>query len=154
MLELLAVQSGKTYVDATLGMGGHAEAILTVAGTRLIGIDQDAEAVDLAKTRLERFGERVTIVHSNFSEIKEVVSTLKFEKVDGILADLGVSSLQLDSEERGFRFRSDAPLDMRMDRSSGDSAADLLAESRRKEIANVIYQYGEERFSRRVSPGG
>ncbi|MEP7213724.1 MAG: 16S rRNA (cytosine(1402)-N(4))-methyltransferase RsmH [Acidobacteriota bacterium] len=150
-LEQLAVQPGKTYVDATLGMGGHAEAILAVDGTQLIGIDQDAEAVELAKTRLERFSKRVTIVHSNFSEIKEVVSTLKIEKVDGILADLGVSSLQLDSEERGFSFRSDAPLDMRMDRGTGDSAADFLAELSEEDIANVIYRFGEERFSRRIA---
>jgi len=150
-LKFLSVQSGNTYVDATLGMGGHAEAVLGTPKTRIIGIDQDVEAVDLAQKRLDRFGERVTIVKANFSEIKEVLLTLKIEKVDGIIADLGVSSLQLDSEDRGFSFRSDAPLDMRMDRSSGETAADLLANLSEEDIANVIYQFGEERFSRRIA---
>jgi 16S rRNA (cytosine1402-N4)-methyltransferase len=150
-LAYLSVQAGKTYVDATLGMGGHAEAILGTPGTQLVGIDQDEEAVDIAQKRLDRFGERVAIEKANFSEIKEALLRLKIAKVDGIIADLGVSSLQLDSEERGFSFRGDAPLDMRMDRSSGNTAADLLADLSEEEIANVIYQFGEERFSRRIA---
>ena len=150
-LELLSVKSGKLYVDATLGMGGHAEAILKVPGTRLIGLDQDEDAIRLAGDRLERFGERIKLVRCNFSEINGVLSTLKEQKVDGILADLGVSSLQLDSEERGFSFRGDAPLDMRMDRSGGHTAAELLAELSEEDIANLIYQFGEERFSRRIA---
>lgn len=148
---MLSVTPGHLYVDATLGMGGHAEAILKVPGTRLIGLDQDEDAIRLAGTRLEGFGERVELVRSNFSGINEVLRTLNIQKVDGILADLGVSSLQLDSEERGFSFRSDAPLDMRMDRSGGRTAAELLAELSEEEIANVIYEFGEERFSRRIA---
>jgi 16S rRNA (cytosine1402-N4)-methyltransferase len=150
-LTFLSVQAGKTYVDATLGLGGHAEAILGTPGARLIGIDQDDEAIGLAKKRLDRFSERLSVVKSNFSKLKEVLFSLKIDKVDGIVADLGVSSLQLDSEERGFSFRSNAPLDMRMDRAGGKTAADLLAELPEEDIANLIYQYGEERFSRRIA---
>jgi len=147
----LLPKPGNVYVDATLGLGGHTEAILAAADARVIGIDQDAEAIRFAKTRLEKVGDRVTIVHSNFTELKSVLTELKIERIDGIIADLGVSSLQLDSEERGFSFRSDAPLDMRMDRERGDTAADLLAELSEEDIANLIYQFGEERFSRRIA---
>ena len=150
-LHFLSVLSGKTYVDATLGMGGHAQAILETPETKLIGIDQDEDAIRLAGKRLERFGDRVKLVKSNFSAIKEILSTLQIEKIDGLIVDLGVSSLQLDSEERGFSFRSDAPLDMRMDRGGGDTAADLLAELSEEDIANIIYRFGEERFSRRIA---
>lgn len=150
-LHFLSVLSGKTYVDATLGMGGHAQAILENPGTEIIGIDQDEDAIRLAGKRLERFGDRVKLVKSNFSAIKEILSTLQIEKIDGLIVDLGVSSLQLDSEERGFSFRSDAPLDMRMDRGGGDTAADLLAELSEEDIANIIYRFGEERFSRRIA---
>jgi 16S rRNA (cytosine1402-N4)-methyltransferase len=150
-LHFLSVLSGKTYVDATLGMGGHAQAILETPETKLIGIDQDEDAIRLAGKRLERFGDRVQLVKSNFSAIKEILSTLQIEKIDGLIVDLGVSSLQLDSEERGFSFRSDAPLDMRMDRGGGNTAADLLAELSEEDIANIIYRFGEERFSRRIA---
>ena len=150
-LHFLSVLSGKTYVDATLGMGGHAQAILENPGTEIIGIDQDEDAIRLAGKRLERFGDRVKLVKSNFSAIKEILSTLQIEKIDGLIVDLGVSSLQLDSEERGFSFRSDAPLDMRMDRGGGNTAADLLAELSEEDIANIIYRFGEERFSRRIA---
>ena len=150
-LHFLSVLSGKTYVDATLGMGGHAQAILETPETKLIGIDQDEDAIRLAGKRLERFGDRVKLVKSNFSAIKEILSTLQIEKIDGLIVDLGVSSLQLDSEERGFSFRSDAPLDMRMDRGGGDTAADLLAELSEEDIANIVYRFGEERFSRRIA---
>jgi 16S rRNA (cytosine1402-N4)-methyltransferase len=151
-LELLAPRDGEVFVDATLGLGGHSEAILSAARTELIGIDQDTAAIAYAKRRLEGFGDRVRIVHANFSEIRGVLSAEKIEKVDGIIADLGVSSIQLDSEERGFSFRFDAPLDMRMDTDSGDdTAADLLETLSEVEIANVIYEYGEERASRRIA---
>ena len=150
-LHFLSVLSGKTYVDATLGMGGHAQAILETPETTLIGIDQDEDAIRLAGKRLERFGDRVKLVKSNFSAIKEILSTLQIEKIDGLIVDLGVSSLQLDSDERGFSFRSDAPLDMRMDRGGGNTAADLLAELSEEDIANIIYRFGEERFSRRIA---
>ncbi|MET0753297.1 MAG: 16S rRNA (cytosine(1402)-N(4))-methyltransferase RsmH [Pyrinomonadaceae bacterium] len=152
-LELLNPQAGKTFVDATLGLGGHTEAILSVSEkTKVVGIDQDTEAIGLAKERLEKFGERIEIFHSNFSEIKQVLSDAEIEKVDGILADLGVSSLQFDSETRGFSFRFDAPLDMRMDADSdAETAAELLENLSEEEIAGIIYKYGEERFSRRIA---
>ncbi|HMJ07851.1 MAG TPA: 16S rRNA (cytosine(1402)-N(4))-methyltransferase RsmH [Pyrinomonadaceae bacterium] len=150
-LELLGVKPGGLYVDATLGLGGHSEAILGLPETKLIGIDQDAEAIEFAEKRLAKFGERIRIVQANFSDIKTTLSGMNVEKVDGIIADLGVSSLQLDSEERGFSFRSDAPLDMRMDREGGETAADLLAELSEEDIANLIYRFGEERFSRRIA---
>lgn len=149
VLRVLEVERGGTYVECTLGLGGHAEAILSASPeTRVIGIDQDDEALALASRRLESFGTRVTLVKSNFSEISEVAD----ETVDGILADLGVSSLQLDSETRGFSFRFDAPLDMRMDPASGGrTAAELLAETDEKELADIIYRFGEERHSRRIA---
>lgn len=150
-LEFLEPRSGETYVDATLGLGGHTEAILNIAGTRVIGIDQDGDAIEFAAERLKPFGDRINIARSNFTEIADVVKSRGLSKVDGIIADLGVSSLQLDSEERGFSFRSDAPLDMRMDKSGDDTAASLLKELSEEEIANVIYQFGEERFSRRIA---
>ena len=149
----LNIRSGGLYVDATLGLGGHTEGILALnSGARVIGIDQDADAIKHAEERLGHFGERIRIVHSNFTNIKSVVGDLGYEGVDGVLADLGVSSLQLDSGERGFSFRFDAPLDMRMDTSSDlETAAELLATLTETEIADIIYRYGEERASRRIA---
>jgi len=152
-VEMLDVRNGGIYVDATLGLGGHAESILQANDeARLIGIDQDEEALSFARERLQPFEGRTTFVSSNFSEIRNVLHEAKAGEVDGIVADLGVSSLQLDSDERGFSFRFDAPLDMRMDASSeGPTASDLLAELSEVEIADIIYRYGEERFSRRIA---
>ncbi len=141
-------------IDATLGLGGHTEAFLEASSdVSVIGIDQDKNAIELAEKRLARFGDRIRIVHSNFSEIKDVAKSLGLSGgADGIIADLGVSSLQLDSEERGFSFRFDAPLDMRMDPDSGgETAAELLQRLTEKEIADIIYLYGEERHSRRIA---
>ena len=139
-------------IDATLGLGGHSEAILeTYTDTRVIGIDQDPEAIAKATNRLFRFGERFTAVKSNFSTIKQVASDFNLDSVNGVIADLGVSSMQLESPERGFSFRSDGPLDMRMDPSSGETAADLLERLDEDDIANIIYRYGEERKSRRIA---
>ena len=153
VLRLLDPQPGETFVDATLGLGGHSEAILeNFDNTRIIGIDQDAEAIKPAKKRLAKFGERIRIIQANFSEIKQVLADADIEKVDGVLADLGVSSLQLDSETRGFSFRFDAPLDMRMNADSElETAAELLETLSEFEIARIIYEYGEERFSRRIA---
>ena len=150
ILRLLDPRTGEVFVDATLGLGGHSEAILTrFSEALIIGIDQDSEAVELAKKRLERFGERVEIVQANFSEIKNVLGD---RKVDGVLADLGVSSLQLDSETRGFSFRFDAPLDMRMNADENtETAAELLETLSEFEIARIIYEYGEEKLSRRIA---
>jgi len=152
-LRLLEPQTGEIFIDATLGLGGHTEAILaTTAETRVIGIDQDAEAIELAKERLGNFGERFNVFHSNFSEIKQVLAKVEVEKVDGVLADLGVSSLQFDSPTRGFSFRFDAPLDMRMNPDSNtETATELLAGASEFEIARIIYEYGEERLSRRIA---
>jgi len=152
-MELLKPQAGEIFVDATLGLGGHTEAILAANDkTRVVGIDQDAEAIELAKERLKKFGERFEVFHSNFSDIKQVLVEAEVEKVDGVLADLGVSSLQFDSQTRGFSFRFDAPLDMRMNQdSSSETAAELLETLSEFEIARIIYEYGEERLSRRIA---
>lgn len=148
-MRLIQPERGGLFVDATLGMGGHSEAMLAAAtDTRVIGIDQDADALELARTRLAKFGDRIRFFHGNFSQIGEVIGE---ERLDGILADLGVSSMQLDSETRGFSFRFDAPLDMRMDPTSGGTAAELLATRDEKEIADIIYLYGEERASRKIA---
>ena len=147
-IKILDPQPNEVFVDATLGLGGHTKALLeTEATLSVTGIDQDADAMRLAKLRLSSFGERVTFRHGNFADIGKFV-----READGVLADLGVSSLQFDSDTRGFSFRFDAPLDMRMDADSDDpTAAQLLEELTEEEIANVIYGYGEERFSRRIA---
>ncbi|HRH42741.1 MAG TPA: 16S rRNA (cytosine(1402)-N(4))-methyltransferase RsmH [Pyrinomonadaceae bacterium] len=152
-IELLEPERGGIFVDCTLGLGGHSEAILQLSEkTQVIGIDQDLDAIAFAKKRLEKFGERFKVFHANFSEIAEVLEEAKIDKVDGVLADLGVSSLQLDSESRGFSFRFDAPLDMRMNADSDEStAAELLETLSEFEIARIIYEYGEERLSRRIA---
>ncbi len=152
-IAFLAPERGGFFIDATLGLGGHSEAILEKnKDARVIGIDQDAEAVSYAKKRLEKFGERFKVFHANFSRVKEVWEGSGEKKPDGILADLGVSSLQFDSAERGFSFRYDAPLDMRMNAAEEtETAADLLQRLSQEEIANIIYEYGEERFSRRIA---
>lgn len=149
-LRFLDAANGGLFVDATLGLGGHTEGMLKASeDTTVIGIDQDREAMEMAKTRLARFGERVKFVNANFFDIRNAVENAQ---PAGILADLGVSSLQLDSGSRGFSFRFDAPLDMRMDADSdGITAAELLAETSEKELADIIYQYGEERASRRIA---
>ena len=149
---LLQVGRGGLYIDATLGAGGHAKAILERSPrATVLGIDQDASALMLARTRLRDFGKRFTSERANFSRIAEVARNLSITAVNGILADLGVSSMQLDSAARGFSFRYDAPLDMRMDPNAGETAAALLANRDEEEIANIIYRYGEERFSRRIA---
>lgn len=152
-VDLLDVRENGVYLDATLGLGGHALEILSrTKGASVIGIDQDTSTLSLAAERLAEFADRVKFVNANFSELRTILTDLKVDKVDGIVADLGVSSLQMDSEERGFSFRFDAPLDMRMDSAANmPTASELLATLSEEEIANVIYQYGEERFSRRIA---
>ncbi len=152
-LELLQPERGGLFVDCTLGLGGHSEAILEASTeARVIGIDRDRAALDWATERLARFGPRFRAVHANYKDIARVVAEAGESVVSGVLADLGVSSLQLDAAERGFSFRHDAPLDMRMD-ASGDeeTAADLLAHLPEEEIARIIFEYGEERRSRRIA---
>ena len=152
-IELLEAQQGGLFVDGTLGLGGHSEAILEAsAETRVIGIDLDREALELATKRLKRFGPRFRGVHANFREVARVVEEAAEGDVRGILVDLGVSSLQLDTRERGFSFRQDAPLDMRMNAGSDEeTVAELLARLPEEEIARIIYEYGEERRSRRIA---
>jgi 16S rRNA (cytosine1402-N4)-methyltransferase len=151
-IEFLAVERGGLFVDCTVGLGGHSEAILqTRFDAQVLGIDRDEEALELARKRLAKFGGRFRAVHADFRELTRVLATAKVEAVRGILADLGVSSLQLDSPSRGFSFRHEAPLDMRLDQSSGETAAELLGRLSEVEIARLIFEYGEERHSRRIA---
>lgn len=152
-LEVLAPERGGFYVDATLGMAGHSVELLDrYPGTTVVGVDQDLEALEIAVRRLSRFPGRFEAIQGNFEDIKSILRHRKITGVEGIIADLGVSSLQFDSKARGFSFRFDAPLDMRMDpRSDVPTAAELLAELPEEEIANLIYRYGDERHSRRIA---
>lgn len=151
VLQVLQPQDGGLFVDCTLGLGGHTEAILSSSvAANVIGIDRDTDALQLARKRLAKFGDRIRFVQANFSDIRDVVAD-QAGQISGIVADLGVSSMQLDSEERGFSFRFDAPLDMRMSPGEGLTVAELLAEIDEIELANIIYRYGEERFSRRIA---
>ena len=155
ILELLAPsleREGSVHVDATLGMGGHAEGVLDrFTGTTVIGIDRDREALALSAERLARFGDRFKPIHAVYDEIAEVVGGLGLTAVDGILFDLGVSSLQLDETDRGFAYRVDAPLDMRMDQSTGITAADVLNTYDAADLTRVLRDYGEERFARKIA---
>ena len=149
-MELLAVRAGGLYVDGTLGLGGHAAEILRRSSPegRVIGFDRDKEALGHAREALASFAPRVRFVHADF---REAPKDLGKEETDGILLDLGVSSLQLDRAERGFSFRQDGPLDMRMDQSGGPTAADLVNRLPEDELANLIYRLGEERASRGIA---
>jgi 16S rRNA (cytosine1402-N4)-methyltransferase len=143
---------GAVMVDLTLGMGGHTEAVLArFPEVRVVGLDRDPQALDLASRRLERFGDRFRPVHAVYDEIADVVAGLGLESVQGVLMDLGVSSLQLDEPERGFSYAQDAPLDMRMDPSTGPTAADVLNTYDERDLARVLREYGEERFAARIA---
>lgn len=152
-LRYLATERGGLFVDATLGLGGHSEAILESNGdVRVFGFDRDSVALTFATRRLARFGQRFRTAHADFREIARVLADADERNLSGVLADLGVSSMQLDTPERGFSFRHDAPLDMRMDAAGdGETAAQLLARLPEEEIARVIFEYGEERRSRKVA---
>jgi|RhiMetdeSRZDD1v2_1073273.scaffolds.fasta_scaffold10262_6 16S rRNA (cytosine1402-N4)-methyltransferase len=152
-MKFLAPERGGLFVDCTVGLGGHSEAILQSSEeTRVVGIDLDPEALSYARQRLAPFGPRFRAFQANFRQIYLVLSEAGERYPQGILADLGVSSLQFDSTERGFSFRFDAPLDMRMNPASGeDTAADLLRKLPEEEIANIIFEFGEERHSRRIA---
>ncbi|MDA1306772.1 MAG: 16S rRNA (cytosine(1402)-N(4))-methyltransferase RsmH [Acidobacteria bacterium] len=147
----LAPRPDGWYVDGTLGLGGHTAALLDAGAGHVVGIDRDQDALTIARERLARFGDRVTFVHADYRSLREVLDGLGRPAVDGVLVDLGVSSMQLDEAERGFSFRQDGPLDMRMDRSSGEPLSEWLATGEEETLANVIYQFGEERKSRRVA---
>ena len=152
-IEFLAPERGGLFVDCTVGLGGHSEAILeSSVETRVVGIDQDAEALAAAAARLARFGQRFRGVQRDYKDIEQILSELGESGPVGILADLGVSSLQFDSPTRGFSFRFDAPLDMRMNPDGGEAtAADLLDQLPEEELARIIFEYGEERNSRRIA---
>jgi 16S rRNA (cytosine1402-N4)-methyltransferase len=141
-------------VDATLGMGGHSEALLRrFPALHLIGIDRDEEALDLAGRRLQEFGGRTDLVHAVYDEISDVVTDLGFDGIDGALFDLGVSSLQLDERDRGFAYSYDAPLDMRMDTSRGQTAADVVNDYSEEDLLRIIRRWGEEKFAGRIAAG-
>jgi 16S rRNA (cytosine1402-N4)-methyltransferase len=145
-------QPGSVMVDATLGLGGHTEAVLDrCPEARVIGIDRDTHALDRSRERLAPYGERVTFVHAVYDEIGEVLREQGLGHVDGVLFDLGVSSMQLDVRERGFAYAEDAPLDMRMNDTTGPTAADVLNQYPVEELARILRQYGEERFARRIA---
>ena len=147
----LAPADGEVFVDCTLGGGGHTEALLEAADCRVIGLDRDPAALKAAGERLARFGDRFQPVHTDFAGLGRVLDELGLATVDGILADLGVSSPQLDEPERGFSFRSAGPVDMRMDPTQGPTAADLLASTDEAELVRILREYGEERHARRVA---
>jgi 16S rRNA (cytosine1402-N4)-methyltransferase len=144
---------GGVYCDATVGLAGHARAVLEKSAPdgRLVGLDRDPSALEAARVALQPFGDRVTLVHARFSEARQVLERLGAVPVDGFVVDLGVSSPQLDRPERGFSFRNDGPLDMRMDPTSGETAAELLRRVDEDELARIIRDYGEERYAGRVA---
>jgi 16S rRNA (cytosine1402-N4)-methyltransferase len=150
-MALLAPERGGLFVDCTVGLGGHTQALLEAGATKVLGLDRDRDALRMAGERLTAFGERVELVHADYRDLPRVLDERGVAGVAGALADLGVSSMQLDAEGRGFSFRRDEPLDMRMDQSQGPTAADLLRQAGEEELANVIFEHGEERYSRRIA---
>lgn len=150
-LAFLRPERGGLFVDCTVGLGGHTQALLEAGATRVLGLDRDTQALAAARARLASYGDRVELVHADFRSVDAVLGTRGIETVDGALADLGVSSLQFDGPGRGFSFQRDEPLDMRMDTTSGETAADLIARSGERELADAIFAFGEERHSRRIA---
>ena len=150
-VQLLQPERGGIFVDCTVGLGGHSSALLSAGATRVIGLDRDLDALARARETLAPWRDQVELVHADYRELDGVLDRLGVKFVDGALADLGVSSMQFEEPGRGFSFQRDEPLDMRMDRSGGDTAADLVARSTEEDLANAIFQFGEERFSRRVA---
>ena len=151
-IKSLNIRPDGIYVDGTLGLGGHSEAIAVRLTTgRLIGIDRDETAIERAGERLERFGDRITLVHGNFSDTAEILESLGIDGVDGMLFDLGVSSPQLDEAQRGFSYRAEAPLDMRMDASEGLTAWEVVNTWDENRLNRILWDYGEERYARRIT---
>jgi 16S rRNA (cytosine1402-N4)-methyltransferase len=151
VIGLLRPEQGGVFVDCTVGAGGHARALLEAGAERLIGLDRDPAAIALAREALSSWRDRVDLVHADYRDLASVLAARGVTGVDGALADLGVSSMQLDEHGRGFSFRRDEPLDMRMDTTAGPTAADLLADVEERELADVIFRLGEERHSRRIA---
>lgn len=152
-VELISPCLGGVYADVTSGGGGHSEAILQMSAPtgKLIALDRDPEAVAVSRERLSEFGDRVMVVHGDFSDIEAILKRLGIEILNGIVADLGVSSAQIDNRERGFSFVTSGPLDMRMDRSQGRTVAELIAGIGETELADLIYGFGQERRSRAIA---
>ena len=150
VLEALQPEEGKQFFDGTLGGGGHAE-LLLANGAHVIGSDQDVDAIEYVSRKLESYGDRFLPVHGNFVNIDEVLMEVGIDQVDGILLDLGVSSHQLDEAERGFSFRKEGPLDMRMDQTQGQTAADLVNTLEKEELIRIFRDYGEERKAAKVA---
>ena len=153
VIESLAIKPNGIYVDGTLGGAGHSSEIVKRLGEdgKLIGIDQDGEAIEAATKRLEPYKDKVTIVRSNYAQMKEVLRDLGIPKVDGILLDLGVSSYQLDNAERGFTYREDVPLDMRMDQRQTKTAKDIVNDYSEMELYHIIRNYGEDKFAKNIA---
>jgi 16S rRNA (cytosine1402-N4)-methyltransferase len=151
VLEHLAPQRGGIFVDCTVGYGGHTRALLDAGATTVIGFDRDPSALAEARASLSSYGSRVTLLHSDYRQLDAALDAQGIGAVDGLLADLGVSSMQLDSPGRGFSFRRDEPLDMRMDTTTGPTAADAIRDADERTLADVIYEYGEDRHARRIA---
>jgi 16S rRNA (cytosine1402-N4)-methyltransferase len=151
VLEHLAPDRGGLFVDCTVGYGGHTRALLDAGASRVLGLDRDPDALAHAESALGAYASRVELVHSDYRRLRDVLDGRGIDAVDGVLADLGVSSMQLDEPGRGFSFRRDDPLDMRMDRTSGPTAAEAIRDADERTLADVIYEFGEERHSRRVA---
>ena len=151
VLEHLAPERGGVFVDCTVGLGGHARALINAGASRVIGLDRDPAALAEAGVVLAPYEPRVQLIHSDYRRLGAVLDGLGVVAVDGLLADLGVSSMQLDAPGRGFSFRRDEPLDMRMDTTTGQTAAEMIREADERTLADVIYEFGEERQSRRIA---
>ena len=153
VLEYLNLQPGGLYIDGTIGAGGHAAQILSKLSNKgkLIGIDRDAEALEICYERFSAFADQISLHHSSYHNLSKIMGINGPSRANGILLDLGISSLQINSEDRGFSFQSNALVDMRFDQTKGQTAKDLIRKSSEKELADIIYQFGEERKSRRIS---
>ena len=151
VLRELRPERGGLFVDCTVGLGGHSRALLESGATGVVGLDRDGAALSIARETLAPWRDRVDLVHADYRTIEDVLDARGIRLVDGALADLGVSSMQFDAPGRGFSFQRDEPLDMRMDRSQGETAADFIARATEVELADTIFRYGEERFSRRIA---
>ncbi len=152
-IEQLAPAGRPLVIDCTVGTGGHTEALCQAGAIRVLGLDRDPEVLELARQRLAPWHDRIELVHADYREFERVLDDRGIDRVDGALADLGHSTVQLETEGRGFSFRLEAPLDMRMDRSRGPTLAELLNTVTAETLADVIYEYGEERHSRRIARG-
>lgn len=151
VMRVMPPKDGGVYVDGTFGFGGYTRAMLDAANCTVIAIDRDKHVFDLAKEWAGKYGARLTMVHGQFSDIAQILESQNIKSVDGIVVDIGVSSMQIDEAARGFSFRNDGPLDMRMNRDEGDTAADIVNTMDETDLANLIYKYGEERKSRHIA---